>query len=174
MFSFLHLSNIPLCICIISILIQLPFMYPSQGKSELDLTLIPFYERENTSSDTLRKEPQSSKLVNMKAGIWIYALRCCVFGSFHGALKPLVPQPRLWICMVRLIWEATTWAMTEKVWLWAGDFSHCDFLLITKIVSNQVEMVKRGWGSCLSMFEFNKLGLYLKHNFFSKNFKKVI
>ena len=44
-------------------------MYPSQGKSELDLTLIPFYEKENPSSDTLRKEPQSSKLVNMKAGI---------------------------------------------------------------------------------------------------------
>ena len=53
----------------ISILIQLPFIYSPQGKSELDLPLIPFYKRENTNSDVLRKEPQSSQLVNMKAGI---------------------------------------------------------------------------------------------------------
>lgn len=68
---------------LLSILVQLPFAYPSPENSELDTPLIPFYRKGNPNSERLRKEPQSPKLVSMKAGLSICTLRCCVFGSLH-------------------------------------------------------------------------------------------
>lgn len=53
----------------LSILVLLPFMYPSQENSEVDISPILFYRKGNQNLDRLKKAPPSSKLMSMKAEI---------------------------------------------------------------------------------------------------------